>query len=148
MEDTKKIKLFRLLAILLLLMPFGLCIWFLVHYITTDANSFGLHIFTTGVLIFFLLLQLFLILKNMKKQLVIYDIAFNENKSVNKTALIFVSVGAGLGLALTAVCTSLYFVFTEAQQKTTMLLLLSIFFFMFMVNCYINSLKFRKNRKY
>ncbi len=67
----------------------------------------------------------------MKKQLVIYDIAFNENKSVNKTALIFISIAAGLGLALSATCTALYFVFTDAQQKATMLLLLSIFFFMF-----------------
>lgn len=131
MEEAKKIKLFRLLATLLLLLPLGLCIFFLVHYITTDLNSYGLHVLTTGVLIFFLILQIILILKNMKKQMVIYDIAFNENKSVNKTALIFISVGAGLGLILTAVCTALYFVLGEAQQKTTLLLLLSIFFFMF-----------------
>lgn len=131
MEESQKIKLFRLLATLLLFLPLGLCIWFLIHYITTDINSFGLHVFTTGVLIFFLVFQIFLILKNIKKQLVIYDIAFNENKSVNKTALIFISIGASIGLILSALCTALYFVLGEAQQKTTMLLLLSIFFFMF-----------------
>ena len=131
MEESKKIKLFRLLATLLLLIPLGISIWFMVTFITTDINSYGLHVFTTGVLIFFLVLQIILILKNMNKQMVIYDIAFNENKSVNKTALIFILVGAGLGLALSATCTALYFVLSEPQQKATMMLLLSIFVFMF-----------------
>ena len=131
MEEAKKIKLFRLLAISLLLIPLGISIWFLIYYVTTDINSYGLHTFTTGVLIFFLVLQIILLIKNMKKQMVIYDIAFNENKSVNRTALIFVSVGAGIGLILSATTTALYFVLSEAQQKTTMLLLLSIFVFLF-----------------
>jgi len=68
--------------------------------------------------------------------MVIYDIAFNENKSVNRTALIFVSVGAFIGLATSAACSSLYFTYNDAQKKTTMLLFLSIFIFLF-INCAI-----------
>lgn len=63
--------------------------------------------------------------------MVIYDIAFNENKSVNKTALIFISVGATIGLALTATFTALYFTNNNVDQKITLLLLLSIFLFLF-----------------
>ena len=130
MEDLKKIKTYRLIATLLLLLPLGITIWFLIMFAKSDASSFGLHIFTSGVIIFVILLQIFLLLKNMKKDIIIYYIAFNENKKVNKTALIFVSVGAGLGLALSITSTTLYFVLSEPQQKTTMLLLISIFVFM------------------
>ena len=63
MEETKKIKLFRLLATTLLLIPLGLSIYFFIYYVTTDINSYGLHTFTTGVLIFFLILQIVLIIQ-------------------------------------------------------------------------------------
>ena len=86
--------------------------------------------FTTGVLIVFLLLQEILFIKNMKKQLVIYDIAFNENKSVNKTAVIFVGVGGLIGLGASIASGVLYFTLGEVQQKLTMMLLFVIFLFL------------------
>ena len=130
MEDAKKIKLFRLLAIVLLLIPLGLSIWFFVYYLVSKNEGIGLHVFTTGVLIVFLLLQEILFIKNMKKQLVIYDIAFNENKSVNKTAVIFVGVGGLIGLGASIASGVLYFTLGEVQQKLTMMLLFVIFLFL------------------
>lgn len=130
MEDAKKTKLFRLIATLLLLIPLGIAIWFLIMFVKSDAASFGLHIFTSAVVIFFLTFQIFLLLRNIKKDLIIYYIAFNENKSVNKTALIFVSIGAVLGLAVSIISGVFYFIVTQPGQKEAMLLLFEIFIFL------------------
>lgn len=130
MEDLKKIKAYRLIATLLLLLPLGITIWFMIMFAKSDASSFGLHIFTSGVIIFVILLQIFLLLKNMKKDIIIYYIAFNENKKVNKTALIFVSVGAFLGLAVSIISGVFYFFLNQPGQKETMLLLFEIFIFL------------------
>ena len=47
--------------------------------------------------------------RNRAKRLLRDWIAFNENKTVNKTAVIFVSVGCALGLILSIVFGTLYF---------------------------------------
>lgn len=131
MSETKKIVLYRLLAILLLLVPFGICIWFIVWYAQNNPAQFGIHLFTTALMIFFILLQIVLLAKNIKKPLAIYDIAFNENKTVNMTAVVVIIVGCVIGLALSITMGILCFMKTEPTDKGVVMLLFNIFIFMF-----------------
>lgn len=136
MQESKKIVLYRSLAILLLLIPFAITMWFMIRYIQIDAKSFGLHIFASVVLLFFTFLQIFLLAKNMKNQLIIYNIAFNENKTVNKTAIIFVGVGCIIALAM-SILFGIFCLTTPNSDEfkiTAFMLIFSIFLYM-LINC-------------
>lgn len=134
MKENQKIVLFRTLAILLLSAPFGIAIWFVARYFQIDAKSFGLHIFATIVMAVFTLFEMFVLAKNMKKKPIIQDLAFNDNKKVNLTALIFVGIGGLIGLAGTLVFGIMYFFQTLVQNQTAFMLLFNIFLYLFL-NC-------------
>ena len=137
----------RLLASLILLISGGMVIYAFITIIQTEKEQLFLDILTLSTTSFFLLVELFFILKGGKKESNLYKIGFNDNGKLNTVPLIAVMVGTAFGLGLIALGVSVYFVrYDETTIRTSMLVILSVAVFL-VTNCliyYLYILMFRK----
>ena len=97
---ARKIRLYRILATVLLLISMGLSIFALVEVISVKPEKIVLDCIALGLTIAFSIGQIILILRGGKKESHLLDIAFNTDNSVNKIALAFVLAGTTIGVGL------------------------------------------------
>ena len=138
---------YRLLASLILLISAGMILYTFVVVLQIEHEQLFLDILTLSTTSFFLLVELFFILKGGKKESNLYKIGFNDNGKLNTVPLIAVMVGTAFGLGLIALGVSVYFVrYDETTIRTSMLVILSVAVFL-VTNCliyYLYILMFRK----
>ena len=138
---------YRLLASLILLISAGMILYTFVVVLQIEHEQLFLDILTLSTTSFFLLLELFFILKGGKKESNLYKIGFNDNGKLNNVPLIAVMVGTAFGLGLIGLGVSVYFVrYDETTIRTSMLVILSVAVFL-VTNCliyYLYILMFRK----
>lgn len=138
---------YRLLAALILLISAGMIAYAFVAIIQTEKEQLFLDILTLSTTAFFLVVELFFILKGGKKESNLYKIGFNDNGKLNNVPLIAVIVGTVFGLGLIALGVSVYFVrYNEISIKNSMLVILSVATYL-TTNCliyYLYILMFRK----
>ena len=127
---------YRLLASLILLISAGMITYALVDIIQTEKEQMFLDILTLSTTAFFLLVELFFILKGGKKESNLYKIAFNDNGKLNNVPLIAVIVGTVFGTGLLALSISVYFLRNSEPFKTSMIVVLSIASYL-LINCII-----------
>ncbi|MBO4703275.1 MAG: hypothetical protein J5617_00385 [Bacilli bacterium] len=138
---------YRLLASLILLISAGMILYTFVVVLQIEHEQLFLDILTLSTTSFFLLVELFFILKGGKKESNLYKIGFNDNGKLNNVPLIAVMVGTAFGLGLIGLGVSVYFVrYDETTIRTSMLVILSVAVFL-VTNCliyYLYILMFRK----
>ena len=138
---------YRLLASLILLISGGMIAYAFIVVFQIERNQLFLDIVTLGTTAFFLLAELFFILKGGKKESNLYKIGFNDNGKLNNVPLIAVLVGTVFGLGLIALGVSVYFVqYEDVTVRTSMLVVLSVAVYL-VTNCliyYLYLLMFRK----
>lgn len=96
----RKIKLYRLLASIILLLSIGLTSFALVKVILSKPEKIVLDCVALGLTIAFAIGQIILILRGWKKESKLLDIAFNSDNTVNKIALVMVLIGTAVGVSL------------------------------------------------
>ena len=138
---------YRLLASLILLISAAMITFAFIAVFSEERNQLFLDILTLGTTSFFLLVELFFILKGGKKESNLYKIGFNDNGKLNNVPLIAVMVGTAFGLGLIGLGVSVYFVrHDETTIRISMLVILSVAVYL-VTNCliyYLYILMFRK----
>lgn len=138
---------YRLLASLILLISAVMIIYTFVIVLKDEHEQLFLDILTISTTAFFLLVELFFILRGGKKESNLYKIGFNDNGRLNNVPLIAIIVGTLFGLGLIALGVSVYFVrYDEVTIRTSMLVILSVAVYL-VTNCliyYLYILMFKK----
>ena len=101
---------YRLLAALILLITAGMIVFAFIIVLQIEHDQLFLDILTLSITSFFLLAELFFILRGGKKESYLYKIGFNDNGKINSVPLIAVAAGFVFGLGLIAMGISVYFV--------------------------------------
>ena len=139
---------YRLLAALILLISAGMIIYTFIVVSRVERDQLFLDILTLSTASFFLLIELFFILKGGKKESNLYKIGFNDNGKLNTVPLIAVVIGSLFGLGLIIMGVSVYFVrYDEVTIRTSMLVILSVAVYL-VTNCliyFLYILMFRKH---
>ncbi len=144
---TRKIRLYRFTATLLLFISICLSTFAIVEVILSKPEKIVLDMIALGLTTAFAIGQIILILRGGKKESHLLDIAFNTDNTVNKLPLVLVLVGAtfGTGLDILAVVVLTTRVNTSAVF-CSMMIILSIATYL-LLNCLIYlffTLIFRK----
>ncbi len=100
-KQTKSI-LFRLISSFMCLIAMALCVYlFILCMLEDDEETYlWFHMISLGAAFVMALLEMTICLKNMKKELLLEYIVFNENKSINLVGLVIVSIMTALSLGL------------------------------------------------
>ena len=145
-EERKNLT-YRLLASLILLTTAGMISFAFVVVLQIEREQLFLDVLTLGMTSFFLLAELFFLLRGGKKESHLYKICFNSNGRLNNVPLLAVIVGTAFGLGLIGLGISVYFVrYDETTIRTSMLVILSVAVYL-VTNCiiyYLYILMFRK----
>ena len=145
-QERKNIT-YRLLASLILLISGAMIVYAFIEVFRVERDQLFLDVLTLSTTSFFLLVELFFILKGGKKESNLYKIGFNDNGKLNNVPLIAVIIGTAFGLGLIAMGVSVYFVrYNEITIRTSMLVILSVAVYL-VTNClvyYLYILMFRK----
>ena len=145
--SERKNLIYRLLATLILLISAAMIIYTFIVVFSVEREQLFLDVITLGTASFFLLVEIFFILKGGKKESNLYKIAFNDNGKLNNVPLIAVMIGTVFGLGLIGLGISVYFVrYDEVTIRTSMLVILSVAVYL-VTNCliyYLYILMFRK----
>ena len=135
--SERKNLIYRLLASAILLISAGMIIYSFIVVFNVEHEQLLLDVITLSTASFFLIVELFFILKGGKKESNLYKIGFNDNGKLNNVPLIAVIVGAVFGLGLIALGVSVYFVrYEEVTIRTSMLIILSVAVYL-LTNCLI-----------
>ncbi len=97
---TKKIRIYRIAASILLLLSVGLTAFSLSQVIMARPENLILDLIALSLTAAFTIAQIIFILRGGKKESHLLDIAFNTDGTINKIFLVFVLVGTALGLGL------------------------------------------------
>lgn len=97
---VRKIKIYRLMSSLLLLLSVGLTAFCLSQVILSWLENIALDIIALALTGSFAIAQIIFILRGGKKESHLLDIALNTDGTINKVFLVFVLVGLALGLGL------------------------------------------------
>ena len=131
---------YRLLASLILLISAAMISYAFIIVFQIEHEQLLLDLVTLSTASFFLLVELFFILKGGKKESNLYKIGFNDNGKINNVPLIAVIIGTLFGLGLIGLGVSVYFVrFDEVTIRTSMLVILSVAVYL-VTNCLIDFL--------
>ena len=135
--SERKNLIYRLLASAILLISAGMIIYSFIVVFKVEHEQLLLDVITLSAASFFLIVELFFILKGGKKESNLYKIGFNDNGKLNNVPLIAVIVGAVFGLGLIGLGVSVYFVrYDEVTIRTSMLIILSVAVYL-LTNCLI-----------
>lgn len=145
--SERKNLIYRLLATAILLISAVMIIYTFVVVFSVERQQLLLDVVTLSTASFFLLVEIFFILKGGKKESNLYKIGFNDNGKLNNVPLIAVMIGTVFGLGLIGLGISVYFVrYDEVTIRTSMLVILSVAVYL-VTNCliyYLYILMFRK----
>ena len=145
--SERKNLIYRLLATAILLISGAMIIYTFVVVFSVERQQLLLDVVTLSTASFFLLVEIFFILKGGKKESNLYKIGFNDNGKLNNVPLIAVMIGTVFGLGLIGLGISVYFVrYDEVTIRTSMLVILSVAVYL-VTNCliyYLYILMFRK----
>ena len=145
--SERKNLIYRLLATAILLISAVMIIYTFVVVFSVERQQLLLDVVTLSTASFFLLVEIFFILKGGKKESNLYKIGFNDNGKLNNVPLIAVMIGTVFGLGLIGLGISVYFVrYDEVTIRTSMLVILSVAVYR-VTNCliyYLYILMFRK----
>ena len=145
--SERKNLIYRLLATAILLISAVMIIYTFVVVFSVERQQLLLDVVTLSTASFFLLVEIFFILKGGKKESNLYKIGFNDNGKLNNVPLIAVMIGTVFGLGLIGLGISVYFVrYDEVTIRTSMLVILSVAVYL-VANCliyYLYILMFRK----
>ena len=97
---VRKIRLYRVISCLLLLVSLGLNIFSIYQVITSRPEKIILDMIALSLTAAFAIGQIILIASGKDKESKLLDIAFNTDYTVNKLALVIILVGTSLGLGL------------------------------------------------
>ena len=142
MEDnTKKNVVFRLISISALLINAllsGLFAYFLFANAKKDPETaYLLNYIAIFATIAFIVFEIIIMLKNVKKELVIGPIAFNnETRTINKPALIFIIVAGSIGLIMVGVATVFSILNLNVKSQSASFILIAVGLFL-LINCLI-----------
>ena len=135
-EERKNLS-YRILASLILLITAGMIALTFVTVIQIEKKQLFLDIVTLSLTLFFLIIELVIILKRGKKESFLFKIAFEPNERVNHVPLIAVIFFLLFGLGLIGLGVSVYFVrFNEVSIRTSMLVVISVAVYL-VTNCLI-----------
>lgn len=134
---TRKILLYRLLAVLLLLVSLGVAIYALITIISMHPEKIVLDCIALGLTIAFPIAQIVLIIRGRKKESYLLDVAFNTDNTVNKIALAFVFAGTALGLGLNILSAVVLLTRVNTVAVTCSMLIISAISTYLLANCLI-----------
>ena len=97
---VRRIKLYHIIATILLLLSIGLTGYSLSQVIIARPENVVLDLIALSLTAVFAISQIVLILRGGKKESHLLDIAFNTDGTINKVFLVFVLVGTALGIGL------------------------------------------------
>lgn len=147
MKEYTKNLIFRISTSVACLMSMALSVYlFVLCFLNESETSTWFQMVAIGVCFVFALTELIIVLKNIKKELLIEYVIFNENKSINKVGLSIVIIFTLLSLGLSIMCiVFMCGVAWSSDAYYASVVILSCTFFLF-VNCilyYLYILLFR-----
>lgn len=146
----KKNLLFRLISTFLLFGSLGFSIFCMISILNGSSQDKTLSLIAVVLACGFAIVESAIVMKGLKKELSLINVAFNENGRMNNVFLVFVLFGVLLGLTLEIICAVLYCTHPgEEPFKTSTLVIMSIATFL-LVNClsYFVLLIMFKKREY
>ena len=97
---ARKIKLYRLSAVLLVLLSIGLVAYCMARVILARPENIVLDLIALALTAVFGIGQVIFILRGKSKESHLLDIAFNTDGTINKIFFVFVLIGLTLGVGL------------------------------------------------
>lgn len=143
--SERKNILYRIILTLLILCSMGLMVFSFIHVVTTESEDKIISIAACIAAIAFALFEIVMGLKGGKKDLGLYNIAFNKNGVINNVPLFAVIISTVFGAGLSALGIALLLTQKEEPSVTAALIVLSISAYL-VVNClayFIYVLMFR-----
>lgn len=136
MENKTKNILFRLGLSLFLLGTFAVLFLLIIGLINLNSNNeYLINIIGLVGVGIFLLIEVVMLLVNLKKQIIFHAVVFNEhNSTINWPAFIVANIGLAIGLAISIVSGILYFTTSDLVIKTSVMVLIPIGLFL-VFNC-------------
>ena len=134
---VRKIKIYRIVSSILLLLSVGLTAFCLSHVILSWPENIVLDIIALALTASFAIAQIVFILRGKKKESHLLDIALNTDGTINKVFLVFVLVGLALGIGLDIL--TIVVIFTRIntlQVLCSMYIIMSIATYL-LLNCLI-----------
>ena len=144
---VRKIRLYRIIAVALLLVALGLITYVIAKVIISKPEKIILHMIALSLTAAFAIGQMVLIASGKNKESKLLDIAYNSDNTVNKVALVAVLVGTSLGVGLDIL--TLVVIFTRnntVEVMCSMFIIMAIATYL-LLNCLIYlvfTLIFRK----
>lgn len=133
----RKIRLYRVVATILLLLSIGLSAFVLAKVIMARPEKIVLDGIALGLTIAFAIGQIILIIRGGKKESHLLDIAFNSDYTVNKLPFVVVLIGTTFGLGLDILATVVLFTRDNTVAVyCSMLIILAIASYL-LLNCFI-----------
>ncbi len=124
--EEKRNTAYRIVASLILLVPLAFVVNAVILTIKNPYDETWIAIAAIAVTSFFLIGELVLLLKNIRKPLIIYNIAFNRNDTLNNIPLIAVIVGLILGTGLMVLGFIVFFTNPDSIIKLSMSIVIAI----------------------
>ena len=149
MAKEKKNILARLLSAGLLLIPLPLGIIFLIYILPKNNEmDYIINILSLAIFIFFTILEIFLLVKNYKKDLMVMSLIYNTNDTINTGGLIINNVILAIGVGLGVWSTITFFTSKNVDivNATTILIPMCVYVFIntLIYNLYILIFRFKK----
>ena len=139
---------YRLISGVLLILPTIIMVFSAIGIINGQAENKVLPLIAIILTTMFSLAEAILIFMGRKKEIIIKDIAFNENNRVNNLFLVPVIIGTLFSITIISVCTVVFFTKEGEPYFTSSLVIISIGLFL-LINCLIYFLyliMFRKHK--
>lgn len=134
---VRKIRLYRIIAVALLLVALGLNAFVIAKVIMSRPEKIILDTIALSLTAAFIIGQIVLIASGKDKESKLIDIAYNTDYTVNKLALVIVLVGTSLGIGLDIL--TLVVIFTRnitSEVMCSMYIIMAIATYL-LLNCLI-----------
>ena len=134
---VRKIRLYRIIAVALLLVALGLDAFVITKVIMSKPEKIILDAIALSLTASFIIGQVILIISGKDKESKLIDIAFNTDFTVNKLALVVILVGTSIGLGLDILTLVVLFTRTNTTEvMCSMYIIMSIATYL-LLNCLI-----------
>lgn len=150
MTEQKKNLIFRLISSGMCLISIGISIYlFCICMLSQTEESLWFHMVGIAASAILALVEMIILFKNIKKELIIEYIIFNDNKTINKMGLVVVIIMTiiGLGLSIMSICFICGFAWDEVSYYAAVVILsCSLLLFLNCILYYIYILMFREHK--
>lgn len=127
---------FRLITFGILLLFLGFIGFLFYRIISLNPEALVLDIVSLSAVSVFCIFEMIIIIRGWKKSSHLYDIAFNQNGTLNSVAFVAVIIGNIIGLGLIIICTIIFFMKDDIDTKCNLLIITSISLYL-LLNCII-----------